>query len=405
MSRLNELVAELCPDGVEYKALNELFDIRNGYTPSKKNPAFWDDGVHPWFVMEDIRRDGTVLTESAAHITDAALKKNGLFPANSIIVATSATIGVHALVTVDFLCNQRFACMTIKQTYADKLDIRYVHQVFFALDRWCLEHVDQGNFATVNSAALRAYRIPVPPLEVQREIVGILDSFQELDDALTGEIAAREKQLDCLRAKVYADKTYPLVQLGSVGTFERGKRFTRAQMGGEGVPCIHYGDIYTQGHYIANEPFDRLTEDAPRVLRYANRGDVVVAATSENAEDVCTAVVWDCDEHAAVHDDCQILHHDQDPLYLSMFFNSEPFVRQKMRFVTESKVVRISGDEMAQIKLSMPPIETQKRIAFDMRNMLDLMGALRSEREARRKQLAYYRDKLLDLPEKVISNG
>ncbi|MBQ3266530.1 MAG: restriction endonuclease subunit S, partial [Atopobiaceae bacterium] len=124
MSRLRGLIDELCPDGVTYRALSELFDIRNGYTPSKKNPAFWDGGTHPWFVMEDIRRDGTVLNDSSAHITDKAIKK-GLFPANSIIVATSATIGVHALVTVDFLCNQRFTCMTVKEGYADILDVRY----------------------------------------------------------------------------------------------------------------------------------------------------------------------------------------------------------------------------------------------------------------------------------------
>jgi len=198
---LGSRLSSLCSDGVAYRALSELFDIRNGYTPSKKNPAFWDGGTHPWFVMEDIRRDGTVLNDSSAHITDDAIK-TGLFPANSIIVATSATIGVHALVTVDFLCNQRFACMTVKERYADILDVRYAYQAFFALDRWCLEHVDQGNFATVNSAALRGYRIPVPPIEVQREIVSKLDAFQSHLDAMITERGARHKQFEHYRNRL-----------------------------------------------------------------------------------------------------------------------------------------------------------------------------------------------------------
>ena len=107
--------------------------------------------------------------------------------------------------------------------------------------------VDGVKVIEMKVAQLSKIRIPVPPIEVQREIVRILDSFQELDDALTAEIEAREGQLDCLRAEVYADETCPMIALGSVGTFERGKRFTRAQMGGSGTPCIHYGDIYTRG--------------------------------------------------------------------------------------------------------------------------------------------------------------
>lgn len=377
MSRLRELIDELCPDGVEYSKLVSCAIVqrtpkgilRSRYGEGSKYPII-DQGQGLIAGYTDNKSLVLRYEEGCVIFGDHTRAIKWIdFP-----FAVGAD-GVKVL--------QAKSCVMNKYLYYAMQNLRIIDRGYYR--HWTI---------------VKELVIPVPPIEVQREIVRILDSFQELDDALTAEIEAREKQLDCLRAKVYADRTYPLVPLGSVGTFERGKRFTRAQMGGKGVPCVHYGDIYTQGHYIAHEPFDRLTEDAPRVLRYANRGDVVVAATSENAEDVCTAVVWDCDERAAVHDDCQILRHDQDPLYLSMFFNSEPFARQKMRFVTESKVVRISGDEMAQIKLSMPPIETQKRIAFDMRNMLDLMDALRSERDARRKQFAYYRDKLLAFPER-----
>lgn len=54
MSKLEELINELCPDGVDYKELQEVFTLRNGYTPSKDNPEFWENGTVPWFRMEDI---------------------------------------------------------------------------------------------------------------------------------------------------------------------------------------------------------------------------------------------------------------------------------------------------------------------------------------------------------------
>ena len=406
MSRLKELIDEFCPDGVEYKALSELFDIRNGYTPSKKNLAFWDGGTHPWFVMEDIRRDGTILKDSLAHITDAAIKK-GLFPANSIIVATSATIGVHALVTVDFLCNQRFACMTIKKKYADILDIRYAYQAFFALDRWCLEHVDQGNFATVNSAALKMYRIPVPPIEIQREIVRILDSFQELDDALTAEIEAREKQIVSVADELIL-KSVPKTDwkpLNEVGQLQRGKRFTFAQMSETGdLGCIHYGDVYFLPTAVS-EVKTFLNNDDVKSPRLALPGDVVFSCTSEITDTVGRAVAWLGSQPVAVHDDCQILHHDMDATYVSYFAQTRSFNKQKMKGVTRSKIARLSGEWLGKVRIPVPSMNRQHEIVEYLSSIETLVGQLRVERDARRKQFAYYRDKLLSFPEKVTTNG
>ena len=95
-------------EGVKMKIVKEVFDTRNGYTPSTNNPEFWDNGTLPWFKMEDIRDNGRILNDSILHITPKAIKGKGLFKANSIILATSATIGEHALITVDHLSNQRF---------------------------------------------------------------------------------------------------------------------------------------------------------------------------------------------------------------------------------------------------------------------------------------------------------
>ena len=126
MSKLEELMQELCPDGVEYISLSELFDTRNGYTPSKANAEFWEGGTIPWFRMEDIRENGTILSDSLQHVSEKAVKGK-LFPANSIIVATSATIGEHALITVDSLANQRFTYLMLKEQYKEKFDMKFLY--------------------------------------------------------------------------------------------------------------------------------------------------------------------------------------------------------------------------------------------------------------------------------------
>ncbi len=82
---------------VEWRTLGEVFEMRNGYTPSKSNPAYWEDGTIPWFRMEDLRTSGRILEDSIQHITPEAVKGKGLFKAGSILMATTATIGEHAL--------------------------------------------------------------------------------------------------------------------------------------------------------------------------------------------------------------------------------------------------------------------------------------------------------------------
>ena len=125
MTKLDKLIQELCPDGVKYLPIPELFITRNGYTPSKANNEFWENGTIPWFRMEDIRENGRILTTATQYVSEKAVKGK-LFPADSIIIATSATIGEHALIKVPSLANQRFTYLTLKDEFKDCVDMMFV---------------------------------------------------------------------------------------------------------------------------------------------------------------------------------------------------------------------------------------------------------------------------------------
>lgn len=195
MSKIEKLIAELCPKGVEFKELGELFDIKNGYTPSKSKPEFWSNGTIPWFRMEDIRRNGRILGDSIQHITPEAMKKRGLFPANSIIIATTATIGEHALLTVDSLANQQFTFLSKKVNCSVEIDIKFMFYYGYVLGEWCRNNTNASSFASVDMKKFRKFKIPIPPLVIQEEIVKILDTFTELE----AELEARKKQYEYYR--------------------------------------------------------------------------------------------------------------------------------------------------------------------------------------------------------------
>ena len=189
-------------EGVEMKTLKDVFDTRNGYTPSTSNNQFWDDGIIPWFKMEDIRDNGRILNDSNLHITTSAIKGKGLFKANSIILATSATIGEHALITVEHLSNQRFTNFYPKECYLNIINMKFVYYYMYRIDEWCKQHINQGGFASVDMGGLYNLEIPIPSFQEQQRIVSILDTFEASIQNLEAQLAQREKQYEYYRNKL-----------------------------------------------------------------------------------------------------------------------------------------------------------------------------------------------------------
>ena len=195
---------------IEWKTLEEIFDIKGGYTPSKANTEYWENGTIPWFRLEDINENGRILFDAKQHVNELALKKSGLFPENSIIITTSATIGEYALIKVPFLCNQRFTCLGLKKDYQDKLISKFNLYYCSVISKFCKSHLNVGNFASVDMELLKKFKFPIPPLEIQERIVNVLDNFDkicsDLGIGLPAEIEARQKQFEYYREKLLTFK-------------------------------------------------------------------------------------------------------------------------------------------------------------------------------------------------------
>ncbi|OFL19316.1 restriction endonuclease subunit S [Rothia sp. HMSC069C03] len=404
MNYIDRLVAELCPDGVDFYPIEELFTTRNGYTPSKSNSSYWENGTVPWFRMEDIRENGGVLSEAMQSVHESALKKGGMFPAGSIIVATSATIGEHALINVDFLCNQRFTVLTPKEEFKSLLLPKFLYYYSFVLDRWCLSNTTQSSFASVDMKRFKKFEFPVPPLEIQEALVEILDKFTNLEAELEAELEARTLQYEYYRDSLFEALDCPRVPLGSLGTFVRGNGLQKKDLQESGNPVIHYGQVFTRYGLHEDKTLSYANDEVYNKLRKAEKGNLVIATTSENDEDVCKALAWLGETPAGISGDAYIYRHEMNPKYVSYFFTTHDFHRQKLRHITGTKVRRVSGKNLETIEIPLPSLEEQQRIV----DILDRFDALTSslseglpaELAARRSQYEYYRDQLLTFPRK-----
>lgn len=195
---------------IEWKKLGDVFEMRNGYTPSKNNSEFWVGGTIPWFRMDDIRENGRILSDSIQHITPSAIKGKGLFEANSFILATTATIGEHALIIADSLANQQFTNLKVRKSLSNLLVTKFIYYYMFIVDDFCKKNTNVSGFASVDMDKLKRMPFPIPPLELQEKIVAILDRFEtlvnDLTNGLPAEIAAVKDQYEYYRNKLLTFK-------------------------------------------------------------------------------------------------------------------------------------------------------------------------------------------------------
>lgn len=186
--------------------MDAVFEMRGGYTPSKSKSEFWENGTIPWFRMEDIRENGRILSDAIQHITPAAVKGKGLFEADSFILATTATIGEHALLIADSLANQQFTNLKVRKSLRGELLTKYVYYYMFVVDEFCKDNVNYAGFASVDMGKLKRMPFPIPPMEVQERIVEVLDRFEtlinDLNEGLPREVELRRKQYEHYRDRL-----------------------------------------------------------------------------------------------------------------------------------------------------------------------------------------------------------
>ena len=357
------------------------------------------------------------------------------YPKNGeILLSASGTIGKTVIFDGEDAYFQDSNIVWI--SHNERLVLNKYLYYFYQIVKW--NPSTGGTINRLYNYNLKNIKITLPPIEIQNKVVEILDKFQSLladtKGLLPQEIEQRQKQYEFYREKLLTfnensakhTHTHNLISnsyfdllkeaasisnvklfevewkvLGSIGVFENGTGMPKSLFDETGsVGAIHYGHIYTKYNLFVNQPIVRVTKKNAKNLKVVNKGDLVIAKTSENIEDVMKTVAYLGEEYAVTGGHSAIFRHKENPKYLSYVFNGAKYLlRQKNKLARGVKVIELSTTDMEKIKIPVPPIKVQEHIVeildkFDA-IVNDISKGLPKEIALRQKQYEYYREKLL----------
>ena len=386
----NRTFLEKLLDGaeVEWKTLDEIFHLRNGYTPSKGVKEYWENGSIPWFRMEDIRENGRVLNTALQKVSESAVKGGKLFPANSIIIATSATIGEHALITIPFLANQRFTVLSLKPEYIDKFNIYFLYHYCFTLDDWCQKNTTMSSFASVDMNGFRKFLIPIPPLSVQTEIVKILDALTALTSELTSELILRQKQYEYYREKLLSEEELEKVgfewkYLTQVADLTRGRVISKEYLSDNvGDYPVYSSQTVDNGEIGKIDSFDFDGEFVSWTTDGANAGTVFYRSGKFSITNVCGLIK---------------IKNNPELNYKFLFYWLS--IEAKKHVYSGMGNPKLMSHQMEKIKIPIPPLSIQTKIVKILDKFESLTNSITEGLplaiEQSQKRYEYYRELLL----------
>ena len=395
MSRLDELIKELCPNGVEYKELGEIAKVTIGEFVHKDKQS--ENAEYPVF-------NGGI--SNTGYYNDYNEEKDKI-----IMSARGANAGYINRVFVNYWAGN--SCYTIN-TNDEIMNWNFLYYVLKNKEKNILNEQQTGSIPSISKKQVEGILVPVPPLEVQEEIVRILDNFTALTAELTAELTARKKQYSWYRDYLLTfENKVEKSKLSEVATI-------KARIGWQGLTKEEYlitgnyylitgtdfqnGEINLKNCYYVNE--ERYIQDKNIQLK---NDDVLVTKDGTLGK---VAYVSNLDKPATLNSGIFVIRSiDTNKLlnrYLFHYLKAPYLMKYAQNKLTGGTIKHLNQNVIVDFEIPLPPLEVQKRIVEVLDNFEkicnDLNIGLPAEIEARQKQYEFYRNFLLTFKEDSVNS-
>lgn len=285
---------------------------------------------------------------SSRYVTSENANSSKLIPPGTIIFAKNgaASMSNKKRLTAIECCIDMNTLAIIPNS--QKVDSEFLYAIFDSLDLRFF--VRQGAVPSISPHTIEGIEIYLPSFDEQL-------SFSKIcKQADKSKFAALKSQF----IEMFGNGNWEQKALGQVGTFKRGGGFQKSDYVERGIPCIHYGQIHTKFGPFIYSHITEISSDLESKTKFAAKGDLIIAITSEDTEGSCKSTAWLGDYPVAVGGHAAIFHHCMNPVYMSFFFKSALFNYAKMEYVHGTKVCEIKPDDIAKILVPCPPMSLQE---------------------------------------------
>ena len=380
MSKLNDLIAQLCPDGVPYRKLLDVADVLYGAPFNAKQFNNDSEGM-PLIRIRDIMR-GYTETFYTGEYDDKYIIHKG-----DILIGMDGDFNIGKWKSDDALLNQR--TLKIKHGETNEVIDGYLYHLLGPILKSVNDKIQASTVKHLTAQWMKRIEIPLPPLPVQSEVVRILDAFTELEAELEAELAGRKEQYEYYRDRLLDEKNLEAMdgkpvetkKLDEVAEIKRGERITKKDLIADGKYAVMSGGRDFFGRYNS---YNR-NENTITIAQYGSAGYVNYIKEKFWANDVCyCAFPLSCINNRYLY---HVLKNNQDLLY---------------KMTTKAIPDHLPKDRLINMELPVPSLATQKRIV-DILDRFDtlttsLSDGIPAEIAMRREQYEYYRARLLDFP-------
>ena len=410
MSKLEELIQKFCPEGVVYKTLGEIAtDVFRGAGISRDQVR--ETGTPCVRYGEIYTTYGVWFEDCVSHTDETLLTSKKYFDYGDILFAITGESVEDIAKCCAYIGHETCLAGGDIVVLKHNEDPKYLSYALSTLDAQKQKSKGKVKSKVVHSSVpdIKAIRVPVPPLPVQREIVRILDNFTELTEELTEELTARKQQYEYYRNRlltfdIHGGGTSRVVQrtLGDIAKFVYG--YTDKAKDTGDVRFIRITDINDDGCLDPSDAkYVDLTEESKKYL--LKKGDLLLARTGATYG---KTLFFDSDEPAVYASFLIKIVLDKTVIrnrYYWHFSKSSLYREQAEKYVSKGGHQQFNANAVSRVKVPVPSLEVQDRIIGVLDNFdvicTDLNIGLPAEIEARQKQYEYYRDKLLSFEEKT----
>lgn len=370
MSKIDELIKQYCPNGVEYKRIDELCIVKTGGDTPKNciKGQLYPSEEYPYPVYSNG-------TETYGYADSYRIDRD------AVSISSIGNVGYVAYRAAYFTPIIRLKVLL------PNTDILTTKFLFYALTAITFVGTN-SSLSSMKADDVKKYKIPVPPLPVQEEVVRILDAFSSLEAELEAELEARKKQYEYYRNKLltFNENTtgggIEWKMLSEVFNIQRGIRVTKNQLNDNGSYPVYQNSLTPLGFYTnAN-----CQADTTFLIAAGAAGEIGYSSVAFWAADDCFYLTDSKDVNS------RYIYH--------VLLNQQPYIKSRVR---KASIPRLSRSSIEKIVIPVPPLEEQERIVaiLDKFDSLvnDISEGLPAELTARRQQYEYYRNKLLTFDE------